>query len=155
MLQQNFRRDIALAAHWDGILLPALTERAVVDRLPIILVSSGKQGTQHLSKSKILAGTGVTQADAVFEALKSWQIVGNVQGLCFDTSHTTSSNAGLKSGTCVMLEQLLGHDLLRLAYRHHILELVAGAAFIEAMPHCLKSFSLRDCIHIGPTLRLV
>ena len=46
--------------------------------------------------------------------------------MCFDT---TSSNTGRINGACVILQQLLGQDLLHLACRHHILELIAGAAF--------------------------
>ena len=37
---------------------------------------------------------------------------------------TTSSNTGLLSGACVILDQLLGRPLLNLGCRHHVLELV-------------------------------
>ena len=76
------------------------------------------------------SGTGAAQAHAVFQALNKWKIADNVMGLCFDT---TSFNAGRKSGACILLEHLLGRDLLYLACRHHILELVAGSAFTEMM----------------------
>ncbi|KAK2705869.1 hypothetical protein QYM36_016024 [Artemia franciscana] len=50
--------------------------------------------------------------------------------MCFDT---TSSNTGRISGACVLLEQKLGMELLSLACRHHIMELVIGAAFRVCM----------------------
>jgi len=37
---------------------------------------------------------------------------------------TTSSNTGLLSGACVILDQLIGRPLLNLGCRHHVLELV-------------------------------
>ena len=45
---------------------------------------------------------------------------------CFDT---TSSNTGINSGSCVLLQQLLNRQLLWLACRHHIPELILKAAF--------------------------
>ena len=44
-------------------------------------------------------------------------------------SDTTSSNTGVHRGAYALLQQLLDRQLLWLAYRHHILELVIGAAF--------------------------
>jgi len=42
---------------------------------------------------------------------------------------TTSSNSGRKKGAAVLLEKLLGRNLLYLACRHHILELVVSNVF--------------------------
>ena len=133
-IKQNFRPDTALIVHWDGKILPDITGQEMVDRLPILVSSCGQstdaRGSQLLVVPKLLSGTGAAQASAVFDALNEWKIADNVKGVCFDT---TSSNTGLKSGACVTLEHLLGHDLLHLACRHHILELVAGAAFSGVM----------------------
>ena len=49
--------------------------------------------------------------------------------MCFDTS----SNTGRHSGACVKIEHGLEKNLLHFACRHHILELLAEAAFKEAM----------------------
>ena len=46
--------------------------------------------------------------------------------MCFDT---TSVNTGLKNGACVMLEHKVGEELLWLACRHHILEIVLSKVF--------------------------
>jgi hypothetical protein len=130
-VQTNFHPDAALIVHWDGKLLQDLTGREKVDRLPILVSSCGPEPvTQLLSVPKLASGTGAAEANAVFEALNKWKVVDSVVGLSFDT---TSSNTGLKAGACVILEQLLRRDLLHLACRHHILELVAGAAFYEVM----------------------
>jgi len=50
--------------------------------------------------------------------------------MCFDT---TSSNTGRLAGACVLLEQMLGKELLLLACRHHIMELIIGAVFKVCM----------------------
>jgi hypothetical protein len=50
--------------------------------------------------------------------------------MCFDT---TASNTRLISGACVLLEKKLGRNLLKLACRHHIFEIVVGKIFDHLM----------------------
>jgi len=45
---------------------------------------------------------------------------------------TTSSNTGLLSGACVILEQLIGRPLLHLGWCHHVLALVLACCFWSA-----------------------
>ncbi|KAK2703771.1 hypothetical protein QYM36_017903 [Artemia franciscana] len=99
-----------------------------VDRLPVLV--SGKEVLQLLTVAKLPSGTGEAQASAVFGAIEDWGIPGKIRAMCFDT---TSSNTGRISGACVLLEQKLGKELLSLACRHHIMELVIGAAFRVCM----------------------
>ena len=73
---KNFSLNAPLTVHWDGKLLPDLTGKKSVDRLPI-LVSFGED-TQLLSVPKIAAGTGKAQANAVYRALKDWSIQDSV-----------------------------------------------------------------------------
>ena len=44
---------------------------------------------------------------------------------------TTSSNTGIRKGACTILQEVLQRQLLWMACRHHVLELVIGAAFGE------------------------
>jgi len=53
-----------------------------------------------------------------------------VAALSFDT---TATNTGRRNGTCVLLEQKLGKDLLYLACRHYVIELILAAAFKTTM----------------------
>ncbi|KAG0721988.1 hypothetical protein GWK47_045317 [Chionoecetes opilio] len=46
--------------------------------------------------------------------------------MCFET---TASNTGSRSGACLLIEQQLGRDLLNVACRHHVLELIAAKAY--------------------------
>ena len=126
---KNFSPNAPLTVHWDGKLLPDLTGNKSVDRLPIL--GSFGEDTQLLSVPKIVAGTGEAQANAVYQALKDWSLQDSVQALCFDT---TSANTGRINGACVMIEQLLSRDLLHLACRYHLLELIAAAAFKKVLP---------------------
>ena len=104
-----------------------LTGRGHVDRLPV-LVSGG--GTSQLLKvAKLDNGTGRSIASAVVAALEEWGVADRVVGIAFDT---TSSNTGRSSGACVLVEQELEQDLLYLACRHHVHELLAQAAFKAA-----------------------
>ncbi|KAK2708416.1 hypothetical protein QYM36_014133, partial [Artemia franciscana] len=127
-IRAKFQSDVPLVVHWDGKLIPDLIGKEKVDRLPVLV--SGKKVLQLLTVAKLPSETGEAQASAVFGAIEDWGIPGNIRAMCFDT---TSSNTGRISGTCVLLEQKLGKELLSLACRHHIMELVLGAAFRVCM----------------------
>ncbi|XP_062538671.1 uncharacterized protein LOC134206943 [Armigeres subalbatus] len=126
-MKASFSSDDYWVVHWDGKLLPDLTDGGsgqLVDRLPVII--SGKVTEQLLGAPKIETGTGASQAEAVYKCLVDWGVQDNVVGMCFDT---TSSNTGHKSGACTLVERKLGRPLMNLACRHHVLELVLKAAF--------------------------
>ena len=130
---KNEFKNICLDApviHWDGKLLPSLTDRENVDRLPII-ISNGD--TEQILKIPALeSGTGRAQAEAIFETLCEWGLDEMVQACCFDT---TASNTGRFNGSCVILEQLLERNLLYLPCRHHILEIIIRAVFESKIPN--------------------
>lgn len=123
-LKIEFSGDIPLVVHWDGKLMADISGNAHVDRLPVIVTGHGV--AQLLKVSKMPDGTGAQQSSAVVQALEEWSLKHRVVGMCFDT---TSSNTGRHSGACVQIEQKLGRDLLYFACRHHMMELLVGAAF--------------------------
>ena len=87
--------------------------------------------SQLLAIAKIPSSAGDLQANAVVKTLKQWNNIADVvRAMCFDT---TSSNTGCHSGACIKIEEGLGWNLLHFACCHHILELLAGAVFKEAM----------------------
>ena len=47
--------------------------------------------------------------------------------------NTTSSNTGRYSGACIIIEREIKKNLLYLACRHHILEIILAAVFKESM----------------------
>lgn len=79
-----------------------------------------------LGVPKLSSGTGEAQASAVVQCLEERAVEDKVAALCFDT---TVSNTGHRSGACSLVELKLNKDLLHLACRHHVMELVIGAAF--------------------------
>ena len=125
---QKFSPTKSVIVHWDGKLLLDLTRKQNVDRLAMLV--SCQAETQLLCIPQWPSGTGEAQASAVCDAIKQWGLEKNIQVMCFDT---TSSNTGRTNGACVIVEQKLGRDLTYLACRHHIMELIAGAAFKKAM----------------------
>lgn len=46
---------------------------------------------------------------------------------------TTSSNTGLNSGACALIEKKIGRELLWLACRHHVYELTVSIAYKTAL----------------------
>ena len=127
-LKADFQADCPLVVHWDGKLLRDLTTKEHVDRLPVIVTGNGV--LQLLKVAKLPNVTGLQQAKAVVEALDDWDLKQKVVAMSFDT---TSSNTGRQQGACVMIEQELETDLLHLACRHHILELLVQTAFTTIM----------------------
>jgi len=96
-----------------------LTGKQKVDRLPVLV--SGKQVSHLLTVAKLLSGTGKSQATAIFEVLKDWDIVPRVQAMCFGI---TPSNTGRIMGSCALLEHKLGKQPFYLTCRHHVMELI-------------------------------
>ena len=127
-LKEEFTGDVPLIVHWDGKLMTDLTGKEHIDRLPVIVTGVGV--SQLLKVSRLPNGTGDKQSTAVVEALQEWNVQDRVVGMCFDT---TASNTGCHIGACTLIEHKLGNDLLYLACRHHIMELLVGAAFTVSL----------------------
>ena len=123
-LRSKFTPSSALVVHWDGKLLPDITGKQKVDRLPVIV--SGVETEQLLGVPKITSGTGEAQAAAVVRCIDDWNVRDIIRGLCFDT---TASNTGQYAGACSLIQKALDRELLHLACRHHIMEIVAEKAF--------------------------
>ncbi|CAI6359106.1 unnamed protein product [Macrosiphum euphorbiae] len=130
-IKESFTPNSKLTVHWDGKMMSDLTSREHVDCLPI-LVSGGEQ-EKLISIKKLSSSTGEVKAKAVFDCLsdQEWNLSQNIVAMCFDT---TSSNTGKNKGSCVIFERKLGKNLFWLACRHHIFELVIGAAFQAVLP---------------------
>lgn len=110
--------------HWDGKILPAVSGKGSVDRIAVIVTAMDFE--QIIGVPKVEAGTGEEQANAVIDALNDWDLTDKIQAISFDT---TASNTGRLKGACVLLEQKIGRDLLYLACRHHIMEIILKAVF--------------------------
>ena len=114
-----------LVIHFDGKLLPAISggpERE--DRVAVLV--TGHELEKILAIPKVAQGTGEQVARAAAESLKEWNLCDKVSAMSFDT---TAANTGRKNGACTLLQQKLGRDLLWLACRHHIHEVVCGDIF--------------------------
>lgn len=127
-LRSEFSPSVSLSVHWDGKLMEDLTTKEHVDRLPVLVSGTGVE--QLLGVPKLLSGTGVAQADVVMSCLQEWGVVDQITALCFDT---TAANTGQLSGTCTIVQQRLKRPVLFMACRHHVMELILGAAFKKAV----------------------
>ena len=99
-----------------------------MDRLPILV--SGHGVDQLLAVPKLPSGSGEASATAVYEAAVAWGVCDRIKAMLFDT---TAVNTGRLNGACVLLEQKMEEELLWLACRHHILEIMLEAVVV----HCL------------------
>ena len=125
-IRKSFDPKISLTLHWDGKIMPDDRDpgRGCVDRLPIMV--SGKDVTKLLVIPKLQSGTAAVISDACLAEIRSWGLEDRIVVMCFDT---TASNTGCKGGVCIMLESELGKELLNLACRHHVSEIVLEKVF--------------------------
>ncbi|KAG0722687.1 hypothetical protein GWK47_005869 [Chionoecetes opilio] len=111
--------------------MPSLTNEGVVDRLPILV--SG-EGVEKILAVPITDGKAEPTANTIHSIISEWAISDRIRALCFDTTATRS-----KGGVCVRLQQSLGRDLLHLACRHHMLEILLGTVFSALIPETSQS----------------
>jgi len=138
--RENFRKKTSLdvkskfydlnlnfvVIHWDSKILPDITGKKNVDRLPVIATAPNIE--QLLGVPELSSGTGREISSAVYDTLHEWSLLDIVQAVVFDT---TASNTGRLKGACYLLEQKLDRDILFLACRHHIYEIVLQGVFDE------------------------
>src|SRR5215469_12986321 len=70
--------------HWDSKLLPDITGRKLVDRLPVI--STGPNIEQILGVPELSSGKGNEIASAVYDTLQEWVLQDKVEAFVFDTT---------------------------------------------------------------------
>ena len=120
----EYKPGCPIVAHWNGKILPEIFGQGKVDRLPVLVSGDGTE--KLLGVPKLYAGTGEQEAEAVYSLLKKWRLVDQVQAMSFDT---TSGNTGHVNGACTLLEKKIGRELLWLACRHHVMELILSKVF--------------------------
>ena len=81
---------------------------------------------QLLCVTKADDSTGKTEAEAVGKALEDWGLKKSIIACGF---YTTASTTGIHKGSCVLLQDILQRQLVWLACRHHIMELLVKAAY--------------------------
>ncbi|KAG7165343.1 hypothetical protein Hamer_G007156 [Homarus americanus] len=121
--RKSFSPDEPLLLHWDGKLLPDV-QNTTASRIAIVVTFNGQEKLLGVPKKE--RETGEAQAEACLEAIKSWNVEKLVKGLVFDT---TASNTGLHRGACVRIEDELEQELVWIACRHHVLEIMLSDVF--------------------------
>ena len=110
--------------NFDGKLMKGLEGFGKVNRLAVVLVQENEN--KLLCIAKMEQSTGRVEAEKIKEVLVEWGVAEKIIACGFDT---TSSNTGVNKGCCVILQTLLKRQIPWLACRHHIPELIIGAAF--------------------------
>ncbi|CAI6357650.1 unnamed protein product [Macrosiphum euphorbiae] len=88
VLANNIRKTFstselnAIVLHWGGKLLPDLTGKQTVDRLPIVITNNGSE--QLLGVPKLLQGTLKAQAEAIYQYLVEWGLMDHVKAMRFE-----------------------------------------------------------------------
>jgi hypothetical protein len=125
MDEKEFSLTGPLLLHWDGKILPDIAgSKENVDRIAVIVTGNGQE--KLLAIPKMDRGTGEAQANACIEVIDKWNLRSQIKGLVFDT---TASNTGLHNGACVRTEEALGTEMVWIACRHHVMEVVLSNVF--------------------------
>lgn len=131
-IREQFSQNTSLIIHWDGKRLIDSTSNQEqpgnVERLAIVV--SGLGESKILAIPKLQSGTGLAQANAIFQTLEYWDIVKNIKGMGFDT---TSSNTGQERGAAYILASKFEQPLMFFACRHHVAELLLKSAFVKTV----------------------
>ncbi|KAG0713067.1 hypothetical protein GWK47_017051 [Chionoecetes opilio] len=146
VVKAAFKVNSKLVIHRDGKVVPSLIGKEKVDRLPILV--SGGHITKLLGVPQLTTGKREAIAQAVFDSLEDWNLTDCVVGLSFDN---TSSNTDDANEAYKLLEKKMGRNLIHFACRHHIMELVAEAAFSA----CMGAASSGPDIHISKRFQQV
>ena len=96
-----------------------------VDILPVRISSVVGGNTKLRGVPKLVSGSGHAAAVAVLDLLKSWQCDAFVIGMCFDTTASKTSRVGV----CTLLETAICRNLLYMACRRHIFEVLLSYTF--------------------------
>ena len=114
---------------WDGKMLQIIEYVGTYKEVIIILLAATDKKSDILLQINPVYqkhSTASEQTKIILDTLDKWKIERDlIIGLVLDT---TSINTGNCSGVAVSLEQIFGTKLLLLAWRHHVLELLCGAA---------------------------
>ena len=94
---------VLMVVYWDGKLLPDITGKERVDRLPAILSGAGVE--QLLGVPKIASVSGEAQAGPVKSCIDEWNLCMKIEGMCFDTM-VSMSNTGRNAGACILIQRV-------------------------------------------------
>ena len=89
-IKHNFPTEKCLTVHQDGKLLPDVSKKEKVERLPTIVIRIHNM-EEILEIPKLKDSTDKSQAEAVFKILQEYNLVDIIQTTLFDT---TPSNTG-------------------------------------------------------------
>ena len=119
-INNNFVAPDHCVVHWDGKVLK-LKAGVKGDHICVYISSANNEKvTKLLGVPEVDSGSVLQQKEVVVEMLNKWNIFDQITGLVFDT---TSSNTGIETGACKLLEDHMEEAFLWLACRHHIYEL--------------------------------
>jgi hypothetical protein len=116
----------SLVLYWDSKFLPDITGKYKVDRFPIIVTAPNVE--QLLGVPQLDSGTEHDISTAIYDTLEEWSLLEKIKAFEFDI---TASNSGRLNGACHLLEIKFNHDILYLACRHHMHEIVLQGVFTE------------------------
>lgn len=127
--------DAFLVLHWDGkVLQKWRSVDGKSDRVAIV-VTNGKD-SKILGAVELEHGTSVNQFNAIKGIVDDWDLTNNIKAICFDT---TSTNTGERQGICKRFRDLYKGEILTLACRRHMMELVLSKGYETALKDDSKS----------------
>src|SRR5688572_15620925 len=120
------------------------TGRDSVDRLPVLV--SGHHVEKLLAVPKLENATAIVTKRAMVQVIDEWGLRERIKALCFDT---TAVNSGVIERVCTRQEREFGRELLHLACRQHVSEIMLQKVFglhdVSKSPNMEIFSHFRDC----------
>lgn len=114
-----------LVLHLDGKNLPCIDgTNAKQERISIVVTGKSTERLLGIPALEDVSGENIAAVaeDKVFE----WNLLENIAGISFDTA---SINTGRYNGACILLQKKLKKNLLWLACRHHVGEIICSDVY--------------------------
>ena len=134
---QALAMDKFKVVHWDGKLIEFLARDGggvYEDANAVVLSSPLGFKPTFIAAPSVRRGTGQQLCDATITTLEQRNLLEkeNTIGMVWDT---TASNTGIHAGAAVYFERYIGHAILYVACRRHMLELHIKHAYDEVLGH--------------------
>lgn len=123
---QEFDRNARYTLHFDG---KSFRKRGITEKRVGVVVTNEKT-CKTLEVATVKSSKAVSIAESVWRVVDMWNIAENILCICFDTENT---NSGRMNGVVKLLTDKFGRDLLQLACRRHVYEVILKKASEETI----------------------
>lgn len=132
MTRSNFLEQIAssdekVVIHFDGKHMAKLNKRHLGTDARMVVICHTRTDDVPLGLPILQSGSAQSHVNEIIELCENSNLIGRIVGMVCDTEGV---NTGRWNGVWAVFENETGTEILHLACRHHVKEVLLGAAFL-------------------------